>query len=177
VESAPWLDGVSSTAVDECTFSIQLDKPRNHFLYLLGQPALFAWPRHVYERRGSDWYRDVPLVGNGPFVLTHRDGSRLLIVSARTWYGARGNVGEVTIERASPEEAGDRWRSGEYDLIYEGLAPLAGAVATDETVVVQRGPGDSRGTSASTRRGRRSTTPVSAVPSRTQSTGTGRHRP
>jgi ABC-type transport system substrate-binding protein/class 3 adenylate cyclase len=140
VESSPWLDGVSSTAVDDRTLAIQLDEPRNHFLYLLGQPALFAWPRHVYERRGRDWYRDVPLVGNGPFVLTHRDGSQLLIVSARTWYGARGNVSEVTIERASPEEAGDRWRNGEYDLIYEGLAALAGAVATDETVV-QRGPG------------------------------------
>ncbi|MEP6978089.1 MAG: ABC transporter substrate-binding protein [Thermoleophilia bacterium] len=140
VESAFWLDGVSSTAVDERTLEIQLDEPRNHFLYLLGQPDLFAWPRHVYERRGRGWYRDLPLVGSGPFVLTHREASRLVIVSARTWYGARGNADEVTIERASPEEAGDRWRSGQFDLFYEGLAALAGVAADDETVV-QRAPG------------------------------------
>jgi ABC-type transport system substrate-binding protein len=40
----------------------------------------------------------------------------------------------------SPPAAGDRWRGGDYDLIYEGLAAIAGAVATDDTVV-QRASG------------------------------------
>ncbi|HEX9416503.1 MAG TPA: ABC transporter substrate-binding protein [Gaiellaceae bacterium] len=139
-ESASWLDGVSASAVDERTLEIQLHEPRNHFLYLLGQPLLFAWPRHVHEQRGRGWYRDLPLVSSGPFVLTHRDASRLVIESARTWDGARGNVGEVTIDKASPAAAGERWRSGEYDLIYEMLATLAGSPADEETVV-QRAPG------------------------------------
>jgi class 3 adenylate cyclase len=65
VASASWLDGVSAAALDERTLEIRLDEPQNHFLYLLGQPWTFAWPRHLYERRGRDWYRDVPLVGNG----------------------------------------------------------------------------------------------------------------
>ena len=53
VSYASWLDGVSASAVDERTLEIRLREPRNHFLYCLGQPALFPWPRHVYERRGT----------------------------------------------------------------------------------------------------------------------------
>jgi ABC-type transport system substrate-binding protein/class 3 adenylate cyclase len=141
VDSASALEGVTARAVDEQTLELRLDEPRSHFLYLLGQPALFVWPRHVCEHRGRDWYRDLPLVGSGPFVLTHRDERRLMMESAPGWYGPRGNVGEVTIEReTSPTAAGDRWRSGEYDLIYEGLAALGGVVAADETIV-QRAPG------------------------------------
>ncbi len=148
VATAFWLDGVSAEAVDERTLEIRLREPRNHFLYLLGQPPLFAWPRHVYEREGRDWHRAVPLVGNGPFVLTQRLAradarlpGRITIESAPTWFGARGNVAEVTIElEPSPAAAGDRWRRGEYDLMYDVLATIAGAVADDETVV-QRAPG------------------------------------
>jgi ABC-type transport system substrate-binding protein/class 3 adenylate cyclase len=140
LESASWLEGASFSAPDERTLEIRLHEPRDHFLHLLGQPGLFAWPRHVHERLGRDWYSEVPLVGSGPFVLSHRDASRLVIVSAETWYGARGNVGGVTIERISPAAAGDRWRSGEFDLFYEGLAALAGLASTDDTVV-QRAPG------------------------------------
>jgi ABC-type transport system substrate-binding protein/class 3 adenylate cyclase len=148
LEAAPWLEGVSASALDERTLEIQLDESRNHFLYLLGQPSLFAWPRHVCERRGREWYQDVPLVGNGPFVLTSRparadarESGRITLESSPAWYGARGNVGEVTIElEPSPPAAGDRWRAGEYDLMYEFLAELAGSPADEETIV-QRAPG------------------------------------
>ena len=139
---------MSAAALDERTLEIRLDEPQNHFLYLLGQPWTFAWPRHVCERRGRDWYRDVPLVGNGPFVLTRRlarpDGrtpGQITIESAPAWYGARGNVGQVTIElEPSPRAAGERWRDGDYDLIYEFVAELAGS-PTDEETVVQRAIG------------------------------------
>lgn len=47
----------------------------------------------------------------------------------------------MTLElEPSPPAAGDRWRDGEYDLIYEFLAALAGSPADGETVV-QRGSG------------------------------------
>ncbi len=138
VIAAFWLDGVSASALDERTLEIRLREPRNHFLYLLGQDSLFAWPRHLYEREGRDWHRAVPLVGNGPFVLTSRDENCVVIASAPGWYGARGNVGEVTIElEASPAVAVDRWRGGEYDVLHEMLAFQA--VATEEAVV-ERAP-------------------------------------
>ena len=147
-ESASWLEGVTATALDERTLEVRLDEPRNYFLYMLGQSPTFAWPRHVCERRGHDWYRDVPLVGNGPFVLTSREArpdgrsrGRLTIESAPSWYGARGNVSEVTImlEPSAPA-VGGRWRSGEYDVLYGLLATAAGS-PTDEQTVVQRAPG------------------------------------
>jgi ABC-type transport system substrate-binding protein/class 3 adenylate cyclase len=141
VESAAWLDGVSARAVDERTLEIRLHEPRNHFLYLLGQPALFAWPQHVYRERGRKWYTDIPLVGGGPFVLTRRDPGRITLESAPRWYGARGNVGEVTIVlEASPDAAGEGWRSGRYDLMYEALAAQAG-IAENEDTVAQQGSG------------------------------------
>ena len=138
VDTAYWLAGVSANAVDERTLEIQLREPRNHFLYVLAQPPLFAWPRHVYERDGRDWHRAVPLVGNGPFVLRSREEGRDVIAAAPAWNGARGNVYEVTLElEVSAAVAADRWRRGEYDLIDEALAfrPLA-----DEGTIVQRSP-------------------------------------
>jgi ABC-type transport system substrate-binding protein len=139
VPTAFWLDGVSASAVDERTLELRLREPQNYFLYLLGTPPLSAWPRHVCRREGRDWHRAVPLVGNGPFVLTGHDENRVVIEAAPSWYGTRGNVGEVTIEPvASTAVAGERWRSGEYDVLDDVIA--AGAVADDQTVV-QRSPG------------------------------------
>jgi ABC-type transport system substrate-binding protein/class 3 adenylate cyclase len=132
------LDGVSAKALDERTLEIRLREPRNHFLNLLAEQSLFAWPRHLYEREGRDWHRAVPLVGNGPYVLISRDENCVVIASAPDWYGAHGNVGEVTIElETSPAVAVERWRSGEYDVLHEMLAFRV--VATDEAVV-ERAP-------------------------------------
>jgi ABC-type transport system substrate-binding protein len=139
VTTAHLLDGVSAEALDELTLGIQLDRPRNHFLHLLGEPFLFAWPRHVYEREGRDWHRAVPLVGNGPFVLTSREENRYVMTASADWRGARGNVGQVTVEtEASPEVAADQWRHGAYDVLDDALALRA---ADDGRSVVQRSPG------------------------------------
>jgi ABC-type transport system substrate-binding protein/class 3 adenylate cyclase len=139
VVTASWLDGVSASAVDERTLEIELREPRNDFLYLVGWPPFFAWPRHVYEREGRDWHRAVPLVGNGPFVLTSYDENRVLLDAAPSWHGARGNVGEVTIElEASPAAAAERWRRGEYDVLDNEIARRA---VPDHETVVQRSPG------------------------------------
>jgi oligopeptide transport system substrate-binding protein len=103
---------------------------------------VFAWPRHVHERRGPNWHEDVPLVGSGPFVLTERlaptdsNAGRLTLRFSPTWLGSRGNVAEVTVEQEpSASNAGNRWRSGEYELFYEGLAGPAGLIPDDQTVV------------------------------------------
>ena len=139
VTTASWLEGLSASALDERTLEIRLDQPRNDFLYLLSQPPLFPWPRHIYERDGRDWHRALPLVGNGPFVLTSRDDDRLVLEAAPNWPGPRGNVSEVAIElEASPALAADRWRSGDYDVLDGVLARKAGA---DHATVVQRSPG------------------------------------
>ena len=145
VKSASSLD--RATAIDERTLELRLHEPRNHFLYMLAQPGLFAWPQHVCERDGSDWHRAVPLVGNGPFVLTERlspwDGhvpGRLTLEAAPTWNGTRGNVAEVTIALEQFAAGAARWRNGEYDLMYDAFAGNARMDATD-AAVVERHPG------------------------------------
>jgi ABC-type transport system substrate-binding protein/class 3 adenylate cyclase len=139
VATASWLDGVSAEAMDERTLEVRLDEPRNDFLYPLAQPPFFPWPRHVYEREGREWHRAIPLVGNGPFVLTAREDDRLVIAASSTWHGDRGNVGAVTIEiEASPAAAAERWRRGDHDVLHDVLT--FHAVADDQTEV-QRSPG------------------------------------
>jgi ABC-type transport system substrate-binding protein len=72
-------------------------------------------------------------------VLTSRDENRVVMAAAPSWHGARGNVGEVTLEfESSLVVAGDRWRSGEYDVL--DVALTFRAVDDDETVV-ERSPG------------------------------------
>jgi ABC-type transport system substrate-binding protein/class 3 adenylate cyclase len=137
--TAYWLDGVSANAVDERTLEIELREPRNTFLYLLAQPPLFAWPRHVYEREGRIWHRAVPLVGNGPFVLTSHGENRIVIEAAPNWRGTRGNVGEVTLVlEVSPTVVAHRWQRGEYDVLDEVLAKR---VEADDETVVERSRG------------------------------------
>jgi ABC-type transport system substrate-binding protein/class 3 adenylate cyclase len=134
VVTAFWLDGLSADAVDERTLEIVLREPRNHLLYLLGQPPLFAWPRHVYEREGRDWHRAVPLVGSGPFVLVRREENREVIEAVPGWNGPRGNVSEVTLElEASPDAVAERWERGDYDVLHETITRRA--VPDAETVV------------------------------------------
>jgi ABC-type transport system substrate-binding protein/class 3 adenylate cyclase len=135
--SASWLDGVRARALDERRLEIRLREPRNHFLYQLAHPLLYAWPWHVYVRDGQDWHQDDPLVGNGPFLLKARDENRVVIAAAPNWHGASGNVGEVTIElEASWAVVRERWRNGEYDVVHDAFARRVGA---DETLV-QRAP-------------------------------------
>jgi ABC-type transport system substrate-binding protein/class 3 adenylate cyclase len=139
VATASFLEGLSARAVDELTLEIQLREPQNDFLYRLALPPLYAWPRHVYERDGQDWRRALPLVGNGPFILTSRDEEGVIIAAAPSWHGERGNVAEVRLELvASPAVAADRWRRGDYDVLHSVLTFRA--LADDETVV-QRAAG------------------------------------
>ena len=133
------LDGLSASALDERTLVIRLVEPRSDLLYLLSFPSVCgAWPRHVYERDGRDWHRQVPLVGNGPFVLASRNEDRVVIEASPTWSGARGNVGEVTIEIESRDVAVDRWQRGSYDILDSNFAER---VAATDQAVVERTPG------------------------------------
>ncbi len=135
VPTAFWLDGIRATALDRRTLEIRLSEPRAHFLYMLGVLPLFAWPRHVREREGPGWHLTLPLVGNGPYVLTtHDDDRRLELEAAPGWYGARGNVGKVMIELdATGSDARERWGRAEFDVLD---FTLASHVAVDESVVV-----------------------------------------
>jgi peptide/nickel transport system substrate-binding protein len=65
----------------------------------------------------------------------------VVLESSPGWWGARGNVGTVTVRlEPSPPAACERWRNGEFDVMYAFLARLGGAVE-DERTVVQRKPG------------------------------------
>jgi ABC-type transport system substrate-binding protein/class 3 adenylate cyclase len=132
VQTVHLLADISSAeALDSQMLEVRLHEPRNYFLYLLGQPPLFPWPRHVCERLGERWHEDAPLVGNGPFVLAERDETRALLVASPTWHGARGNVRELESDFPRPvRNAEPQWHSGRYDAM-----PLYRPLESPETVV------------------------------------------
>ena len=173
--------GVTARALDERTLELELDEPRNHFLYLLGRPWLFPWPRHVYEH-AARLVQDIPLVGNGPFVLTernaHADGlsGNMTLDAAPAWYGARGNIGRVTMAvESSHAEVGDRWRAGVYDLVDDFLA-MAAAIDADDSTIVEQDTSAFTAYLGLAARVLRSTMPASVAHSRTRSTGGGCRR-
>jgi len=136
--SAFWLDDITASALDSQTLELVLGEPRAHFLYMLGLPPFFAWPRHVRERQGAEWNLAFPLVGNGPYVLTRHDELGLELEAAPRWYGARGNVGKVTVDfDAGGASSRARWDRGEFDVLDFTLGPH---IPTDESVVVTGPP-------------------------------------
>jgi ABC-type transport system substrate-binding protein/class 3 adenylate cyclase len=113
------LDDVTDVeATDELTLEVTLHEPRSYFLYLLAQPAFFPWPRHLHEKSGRNWHEIVPLVGNGPFVLSEQRDDELLLTASPTWRGPRGNVDRVRFIYANDiADASARWREGQVELL------------------------------------------------------------
>jgi ABC-type transport system substrate-binding protein/class 3 adenylate cyclase len=126
------LADVEAVALDDTTLELRLSRPHNYLLYELGQPTpFFPWPRHVYERLGLGWHESVPLIGNGPFVLTERDSQSLVLTASPTWRGRRGNVSEVHIEQwdGSPERVRQRWSEGALDALFTFFDPGTDSVS------------------------------------------------
>lgn len=120
-------------ATGELTLEVVLREPRSYFLYLVAQPAFFPWPRHVHEKYGPQWYQAVPLVGNGPFVLSEEGDDELLLTASPTWRGPRGNVGRVRFIYANDSaDASARWREGRVDLLehFHSNTPLEDSPST-----------------------------------------------
>jgi ABC-type transport system substrate-binding protein/class 3 adenylate cyclase len=142
--SASLLEAVVVEATDERTLELRLREPQNALLYLLAQPPCFPWPRHAYEALGPAWRDAVPLVGNGPFVVSCRDDAGAVFTANASWYGRRGNVREIAFELdTSPHRMDERWLQGEFDARPVALAPTAATRAAKEAddMVIQSATG------------------------------------
>jgi ABC-type transport system substrate-binding protein/class 3 adenylate cyclase len=135
VQTAFLLEDVAAAeAVDGRTLEIRLHEPRNYFLHLLAQPALYAWPRHVYERLGPRWFESAPLVGNGPFVLADLSERAARLEASDAWLGPRGNVQSIDVDfiRGSAQVMVARWQERGYDVL--PLALYTDAMFEDASV-------------------------------------------
>jgi ABC-type transport system substrate-binding protein len=121
VHTASVLAGVEAEAVDVRTLELRLEEPRPYAPYLFAQFPFFPWPRHRVEALGDAWREQIPLVGNGPFVLSEVGDDHALLVANPEWDGPRGNVAEVLVRFRDDIEAGEDWRAGQLDLLL-GLA-------------------------------------------------------
>jgi ABC-type transport system substrate-binding protein len=68
----------------------------------------------------------VPLVSSGPFVLSSRDETEMVLDANPNWRGARGNLSQITFrfrERTDDFEA--LWRDGGIDVLPAAQSTLA----------------------------------------------------
>jgi len=134
--SALHVDVASTEALDAHTLEISLHEPRSHFLYLLGNPTLFPWPRHAYEALGPSWYERVPLIGNGPFLLAELRQDEIVMVANEKWHGPRGNVKAIRAELfpGTDQQRLGRWVAGRYDALFGARLDVP---LRDETSIVE----------------------------------------
>jgi ABC-type transport system substrate-binding protein/class 3 adenylate cyclase len=128
--TADLLDPIrAARALDVRTLELQLASPSNTFLYILGQAPAFPWPSHLgvtpHEAVGE-------LIGNGPFTLDEVSADGLRLLAAPDWSGLRGNVHQIDLVYANPEDAGEDWRKGEHDVTFSEVHGDVGADAEVE---------------------------------------------
>jgi hypothetical protein len=125
VATAFLLDDIGvAQALDQRTLQVVMREPRSYLLYLLAQPAMFPWPRHVHERLGPGWHTARPLVGNGPFVLVEDRHSGLELEASDTWAGSRGNVRRGVFAFGKDlSDVSNRWLAGEGDIVEHPRIP------------------------------------------------------
>ena len=107
-----------ANALDDHTLEVVLREPRNYFPYVLASTPAYPWPRHVCSEAGEAWHERVPLVSSGPFVLTARDESGIVLEANPRWHGARGNVSRITIRfRDRIDDFEELWNDGTIDVM------------------------------------------------------------
>lgn len=68
------VSSLGVTAPDDSTLIIELNKPVSFFPHLVSHAALAPSPTHILEEHGENWHSVLPMVSNGPMVLTaHSD--------------------------------------------------------------------------------------------------------
>jgi len=112
-----------ATALDDHTLEVVVREPRNYFPYILASSFSFPWPRHLCESMGEEWHRRLPLVSNGPFVLTELDDDHMLMVANPHWTGRRGNLREIAVMfRVHGYKVRGLWEEGGLDVLASPFA-------------------------------------------------------
>lgn len=89
---------VGVRALTDHTLEVELSAPTGYFLYVLGHPTLSPVPRHQIAALGAAWTQHLPLVSNGPFVLTHHSPDELQLQRNRHYpLPLSGNVQTVIV--------------------------------------------------------------------------------
>jgi ABC-type transport system substrate-binding protein len=123
-----FADMAEANALDDHTLEVVLREPRNYFPYVLASTPSYPWPRHICAEAGEAWYEQVPLVSSGPFVLTARDESEMVLEANPRWRGARGNVAQITIRlRKRTDGFEELWNDPTLDVLPSARAMPPGA--------------------------------------------------
>lgn len=107
-------------AIDELTFTIELEHPYAAFLACLATPGASILDRETTEKFGEEFGSGVEsTIGTGPFTVESWEDDEQLLLRANTdcWYGAPGCRG-IRMRFGSGEVSHiDRFNNGEIDIL------------------------------------------------------------
>jgi ABC-type transport system substrate-binding protein len=124
VGAEDYLEGVTDDvrgieAIDSRTVRFRLERPCPSFLETLTMDGLAIVPRAHLERNGVHALRESP-IGTGPFRLSHRDDTALLLEANDDYFGGRPHLDAVylSFRRGTGKDAGvERFLAGALDVV------------------------------------------------------------
>ncbi|MFN2471635.1 MAG: ABC transporter substrate-binding protein [Gaiellaceae bacterium] len=124
-------DRIGVRALDDRTVEFRLVAPAPYFLSVVNRPDGGPQPAHAIEAYGDDWTDVDTHVGSGAFRQVERSGGRV-VLERRTDASRSGNVARVELIHAPADEALERFRRDEVDVVSvqaaSSLASIVGEV-------------------------------------------------
>ncbi len=77
---------------DPYTITFKLNAPAPYFLKLLGYAAFMPLPEHIVKKYGKKWIKHLPLVSNGPYIITVYKTQDRLVMQKNPFYWNKNNV-------------------------------------------------------------------------------------
>ena len=132
-------DRIGVRALDDRTVEFRLVAPAPYFLSVMNRPDGGPQPRHCIEEHGDRWVEPERQVVSGPFRQGGTTADRIVLVRQDGYTGLRtGNVDRVEMTLCTAEEALERFRRDELDVVgvryTPRLADLLPRVGDDATV-------------------------------------------
>ncbi|MDQ3993015.1 MAG: ABC transporter substrate-binding protein, partial [Actinomycetota bacterium] len=104
-------------ALDDRTVEFRLVAPAPYFLSVVNRPDGGPHPRHAVERHGDDWTAVDRHVGSGAFRQVAVSADRIELERREDASARPGNVARVELLRLPLDEALERYRREELDIV------------------------------------------------------------
>ena len=132
-------DRIGVRALDNRTVEFRLAAPAPYFMSVMNRPDGGPQPRHAIQRDGDGWTGIGRQVVSGPFEITSRDRSSLVLERRADYRGMReGRVGRIDYSMSDISTSAARYARDELDLVTVRYTPRMVDLVTrsDEDAIV-----------------------------------------
>jgi oligopeptide transport system substrate-binding protein len=121
----PDAESLGIKALDDFTFSVELEAPTSYFLHILSFSITYPIPVHVFEQHGEQWTKLENIVTNGPFQIDFWDLDDRISLSRDPRYPGYfvGNLDQIDLILIEDwQKQLDLYDRGELD-VFGGMPP------------------------------------------------------